>query len=256
MSASSKQERDEAGRETMVFLHGSGDSAQEWSAVLPLLGDIPRVALDLPGHGSQVERPGPDAMTVAGYADAVRTALARRGIGEVCLVGHSLGSAIALRMAVDHPALVRRIVLIGSGARLRVLPEVLAAAQSEQSEAVRRLVMLGFAPEHAAQAEAYFGALLPTAPGTLYRDLSACNGFDMMGELGRVAQPALILVGDGDRLTPPKYAQFLAEHLAAARLVTILGAGHYLPAEEPRAVADAMREWLGESRGDAGRAAV
>lgn len=256
MSASGAQRRPDAARDRVAFIHGSGDSSQEWSTVLPLLGDIPRVALDLPGHGSQVERPGPAAMTVADYADAVRAEIAREGLGDVCLVGHSLGSAIALRLAVDYPALVRRLVLIGAGARLRVLPDALEEAQRDQAAAMRRLVTLGFAPEHAGQAEAYYKALRPTAPGMLYRDLSACDGFDMMGELGRVAQPALILVGEDDRMTPSKYAQFLAAHLAAARLVVVPGAGHYLPAEAPQAVADAIRTWLAESRRDEERPTV
>ena len=66
----------------------------------------------------------------------------------------------------------------------------------------------------------------------------------MMADLGRIAQPALILVGSEDRLTPPKYAQYLADHLEQATLVTVPGAGHYLPVEAPEAVARAIREWL------------
>lgn len=248
MSASGAQRGPDGARDRVAFIHGSGDSAQEWKAVLPRLGDIPHTALDLPGHGSQLERPGPAEMTVADYADAVRAEIAREGLGDLCLVGHSLGSAIALRLAVDYPALVRWLVLIGAGARLRVLPALLEGAQRDQAAAMRRLVTLGFAPEHAAQADAYYTALRPTAPGMLYRDLSACDGFDMMGELGRVAQPALILVGEDDRLTPAKYAQFLAAHLSATRLVAVPGAGHYLPAEAPQAVADAIRSWLAESQ--------
>ncbi len=248
MAASSIQRTPDVTRERVVLLHGSGDSAQAWSAVLPHLAGVPCIALDLPGHGSQVDRPGPASMTVADYADTVRAALAREGIDEACLVGHSLGGAIALRLAVDHPSLVRRLVLVGAGARMRVLPDVLEEAQAAQAAAMRRLVMLGFAPDHATQAEAYYDALWPMAPGMLHRDLSACDGFDMMGELGRVSQPTLILVGEADRLTPPKYARFLAEHLEMAHLVTVPEAGHYVQAESPKAVAGALRDWLAQEQ--------
>ncbi|MBF6592456.1 MAG: alpha/beta fold hydrolase, partial [Ktedonobacterales bacterium] len=103
----------------LVFVHGSGDNARVWDETLQRLPGYTTVALDLPGHGTLVERPGPAHMSVADYADAVRAELTRRGLKSVCLVGHSLGSAIALRLAVEHPALVRRLALAGAGARLR-----------------------------------------------------------------------------------------------------------------------------------------
>jgi pimeloyl-ACP methyl ester carboxylesterase len=229
---------------TLVFLHGSGESAHAWDRVIPLLSGFSCVALDLPGHGAQAARPGPAQMSVADYADAVRTTLARDGLDGVCLVGHSLGGAIALRLALEHPALVRRLALVGTGARLRVLPALLDAAKQAPADAMERLVMTGFAPSHEREAYAYATRLAPTAPGVLYRDLAACDAFDMIAELGRIAQPTLILVGAEDRMTPPKYARFLAEHLEQATLVTVPGVGHYLPAEASAALADAILQWL------------
>ena len=78
----------------------------------------------------------------------------------------------------------------------------------------------------------------------LYRDLAACDGFDMMSELGHIAQPTLIVTGEEDRLTPPKYARFLAEHLDNAQLALLPNAGHYAQLEAPGAIADAIRAWL------------
>jgi pimeloyl-ACP methyl ester carboxylesterase len=238
------QQSSERERPTLVFIHGSGDSARAWTELMARLPEYHCVALDLPGHGAQIERPGPSAMGVADYADGVRATLMRQGLSNVCLVGHSLGSAIALRLASDHPSLVSRIVLVGSGARLRVLPALLDTAKNDPAEAKRQIGPLGFAPEHAAQAEDYARAQQPTAPGMLYRDLAACDVFDMMSELGRVSQSALVVVGESDRLTPPKYATYLSDHLAHATLVTIANAGHYVQVEAPDALADALRRWL------------
>jgi pimeloyl-ACP methyl ester carboxylesterase len=66
----------------------------------------------------------------------------------------------------------------------------------------------------------------------------------MMGELGHIAQPTLVLTGEEDRLTPPKYARFLAERLDNARLALLPGVGHYAQVEAPAAIADAIRAWL------------
>jgi pimeloyl-ACP methyl ester carboxylesterase len=233
----------------IVFIHGSGDSAREWDAVIARLPQFQTVALDLPGHGSQLDRPGPAVMSVADYADTVRAALMRRELNHVCLVGHSLGGAIALQVALDHPSLVSRLVLAGTGARLRVLPAVLEAARAATGEAARELATYGFAPGHEAVARTYAASLAPSAPGMLYRDLAACDAFDVMADLGRIAQPALVLVGEADRLTPPKYAQYLCDHLDNATLVTVSGAGHYLPAEAPDAVAGAIVSWLAAHSG-------
>lgn len=229
---------------TIVFVHGTGDNAHTWDAVIERLPEYSCVALDLPGHGALVARPGPAEMSVEDYAGAVRAELARRELSGICLVGHSLGSAIALHLAVDHPSLVRRLALVGSGARLRVLPALLEEARSRPDTIMHTLTSLAFAPGHEAQAEAYAQTLAPVAPGIVYRDLAACDCFNMMDELGRVAQPTLIVVGDADRLTPPKYAAFLRDRLANATLVTVPDAGHAVAAEAPDAVARALRDFL------------
>lgn len=236
-------------RAPLVFIHGSGDSARTWDPLIARLPGYECLALNLPGHGDRVDRPGPPVMSVDDYADAMRAALARRELAGVTLVGHSLGGAITLRMALEYPALIGRIVLVGTGARLRVLPPILAAAKSGDPAEVSRahwdLVRLGFAPEHEAQAAAYFAALEPFAPGVYGRDLAACDAFDMMADLGRIEQPALLVTGESDRLTPPKYAAFLRDHLESARLALIPAAGHYAQVEAPDAVVAAIRDWLG-----------
>lgn len=236
--------REDTGQPTLVFIHGSGDSARRWDTLMARLPAYSCLALDLPGHGRLTGEPGPSELTVAGYAELVAQELTRRGLSDVCVVGHSLGSAIALTLALEWPALTGRIVLIGAGARLRVLPELLEGARTDPETTRAALVRLGHAPGHEQAAEQAIAEEPPVAPGMLYRDLAACNAFDVMDELARVRQSALIITGAQDRLTPPKYAEFLRQRLPRATGVVIPGAGHYVMNEAPDAVAAAISSWL------------
>lgn len=239
-----------ARHQTLVFIHGSGDTAHVWDALVARLPGLACVSLDLPGRGESQSQPIPEHLSVADYAASVRAELERRGVSDVCLVGHSLGSAIALRLAADAPELVRRVVLVGGGARLRVLPALLEDARERSEQAQRELLDAAFAPEHAAERDALRAQPVKLAPSMLYRDLAACDTFDMMAELGGIAQPTLVVTGEQDQLTPPKYAVYLRDHLPNASLVLIPGAGHYLPVEEPDALADAITRWLEDEKAE------
>jgi pimeloyl-ACP methyl ester carboxylesterase len=234
--------------QTIVFVHGSGDSSQVWQQVIDRLPDRSCVALDLPGHGGRRQSPGPETMSVADYSTWVEQELVRLGLREVCVAGHSLGGAIALYMALASPSQVRSLALIGTGARLRVAPQLLEAACTDPQEATRMLAELSFATGHEEQAERNLQQADSAAPGVLWRDLAACNDFDLMSDLARITQPAIIITGEQDRLTPPKYALFLQGHLPHATLALIPDAGHYVPIEQPGAVAEALSAWLAALR--------
>jgi pimeloyl-ACP methyl ester carboxylesterase len=103
---------------------------------------------------------------------------------------------------------------------------------------------MAFAPEHITEADAYQAQRAPTAPGILYRDLLACDQFDVMSDVERITLPTLIVVGASDRMTPPKFSDYLATRLRDSTLVVIPDAGHYAQIEQPQPVADALRAWL------------
>ncbi len=230
--------------ERLIFIHGSGDSGAVWGPLLDQMPGVEAVTFDLPGHGARVAESGPERMSVRDYAEDVYRTLTARGVDSGVVIGHSLGGAVALRLAVDYPDFARRIVLVGSGARLRVAPLFLEEARAAGPEGVLSVTEIAFAPGHEEQARGFFTTRPPTAPGMLYRDLAACDEFDMMGEVASITQPALLIVGEADRMTPPKYAEFLRQRLPHSELVVIPGAGHYVQIERPEAVADALRAWL------------
>ncbi|HEX9067844.1 MAG TPA: alpha/beta hydrolase [Ktedonobacterales bacterium] len=228
----------------LALIHGSGDSHQAWDALCAHLPGVTCVTLDLPGHGARAGEPLKDGVSIAGYAADAWAQLASRGIERCVLGGHSLGSAIALRMAVDDPDMVAGVLLIGSGARLRVLPALLDAARNNQAATQAQMGTISFGGAHQDLAREYIAKMLPTTAGALYHDLAACNAFDMMAELPSITQPALVISGEEDKLTPVKYATYLSEHLPRATTLIIPGMGHYVQVEAPERVAQAIQAWL------------
>jgi pimeloyl-ACP methyl ester carboxylesterase len=234
---------------TLVLVHGSGGDHTTWKPQLEGLASRARiVALDLPGHGASS---GEGCDTVGAYATVVRQFLNALGRGAVLLGGHSLGGAIAQTLALDAPELLRALVLVGTGARLKVFPELFEIMARDYAEAV------GFMTEHAWSSaspadlkERGRETVRATRPSVTRGDFTACNGFDVMERLGDIRLPTLVVVGEDDRLTPPKYAEFLVRSIAGAQLVRIPGAGHYVSLEQPAEVNRAIRDFLGRFEED------
>lgn len=158
-----------------------------------------------------------------------------------------MGSAIALTLAVHSLRGVAGIVLLGSGARLRVNPRLLEAASRPETyrRAVELILGWSFAPEASPRlVELARKRMLETGPGSLHRALAASDAFDLSDSLGQVACPALILVGVHDRMTPPPLSQELAEKIPGARMETIEAAGHMLMLERPEQVASRLERFL------------
>ncbi len=161
------------------------------------------------------------------------------------IAGHSLGGAIALVMGLEYGTELGGLILIGTGARLRVLPELLEVARTAQQKASLQLKAMGMASSTPVtmSTELVDEQVMP-GPNVLYRDLMACNGFDCMARLDEISLPTLIICGVEDRSTPVKYSQYLHEHIAGSVLRVIPDAGHYVMREQPEAVNEVIEEWL------------
>jgi pimeloyl-ACP methyl ester carboxylesterase len=230
----------------IVFIHGSGDSARVWRPQLEELGSHhPVYAIDLPGHG---QRPDtlPAEVTVWDFAQAACEIIQNElAIDHPIIAGHSLGGAIALAIALEHPTELGGLILIGTGARLRVLSEVLASTHTTPREARHRLIKAGVTREHAETiAPMIWSEQVEPGPTIIHRDLAACDIFDCMARLSEIHLPTLIICGTEDRATPMKYSQYLHEHIANSTLQLIPEAAHYVFREQPEAVNQAIREWI------------
>jgi pimeloyl-ACP methyl ester carboxylesterase len=229
------------------LIHGAGGTHLYWPPELRRLAGYQVIALDLPGHGKSA---GCGLQSIAAYAQAVKNWLLALGIHSAIFAGHSMGSAIALTLALEHAEHVNGLVLLGAGARLKVSPVLLenAASQTTFQNAVKMVIELSFASgasprlkELAAQRMAEIRA------SALYGDFVACNAFDETARIEQIRQPTLVVCGSEDKMTPLRQSQFLADHIPGATLKTIPEAGHMVMLEKPQPVADILLGYLEEN---------
>ncbi|MCX7791288.1 MAG: alpha/beta hydrolase, partial [Chloroflexaceae bacterium] len=215
----------------LVLVHGAGGSRLHWPGSLRRLPGATVYTLDLPGHGRSA---GAGCDTIEGYATAVADFLRAVGVERAVIAGHSMGGAIAMCLALDFAGLVSGLVLVATGARLRVAPAILEGIRDDFAQSVALITRYAWS----AQAPARLVArgrkgLLETDPAVLLSDFTACDRFDVMDRLGEIRVPTLVVVGTEDQLTPPRYALFLAGHIPGALLAVIEGAGHMVMLEQP-----------------------
>lgn len=229
--------------EAVVCLHCSGGNGAMFDGVIDALAaDHSPLALDLPGHGRSG---GVDSLgSIERMAAFVGAFLGRWGIARPVLLGHSMGGAIALRLALDRPALVRALVLVATGARFRgaALPQIeRVVAGRERRPFFRDAYSPGAPPELLRRG---FLEDLKTDPRALAGDLEACRAFAAEGDLGRVAVPTLVVVGADEDAEQRERGERLAAGIPGARLERIAGAGHMVPLEQPAALAAAVTAFL------------
>ncbi len=228
----------------VVLIHGAGGTHLYWPSELRRLAGFQVYALDLPGHGKSSGR---GMQSIPAYRDVILEWMGAIGLQKAVFVGHSMGSAIALSMALEAPHQVSGLGLLGAGARLRVAPEILenAGQPSTFQSAVQFVIQSSFSPKTSPEfIELARLRMSETRPSVLLGDFQACNEFDETTRLSQIYQPVLVLIGEDDKMTPPRYAQFLADKLPHAELRLVPDAGHMLMLERPQEVAQLLREFL------------
>jgi pimeloyl-ACP methyl ester carboxylesterase len=237
------------GLPAMVFIHGAGLDHSVWAAQSRWFAHHGRnvLAVDLPGHGHSN---GPPLPSIDAMADWVAAFLSVLNIQQAVLVGHSMGTLVALATAHRHPGAVRALGLVGAALAIPVHPDLLAAAEANRHEAIDMVSLWGHG-----FAAGLGGSLAPglwmtgsaervlerAAPGVLFNDLSACNAWtDGPAAAASVRCPTVIVQGSRDVMTPPRAGRALAAAIAAAKLTVLDQAGHMLLSERPDAVLTAL----------------
>ncbi|NBW81477.1 alpha/beta hydrolase [bacterium] len=173
---------------------------------------------------------------------------------QAAVVGHSMGSLIALACAARAPDRIRALALLGTAFPMQVSAAFLAAAKANAVDAFDMETIWGHAPEVPFASNPNPGMwmygdtlarLSRLAPGVLHTDLQSCN--DYQGGLTAAAQircPTLLIAGERDMMTPPKASATLAQSIAGVQVVRLAQSGHSMMAEAPDAILDALIKFL------------
>ena len=232
-----------ADKSTILFIHGSGGSGQFWQAqIKDLTGRVNTVALDLPGHG----RSGIDGKNkIEDYARAVLEYIVAADIPRPIPCGLSIGGAIVQQLLLDFAEQFQAGILIGTGARLKVLPMIFETIENDYSKFIEMLCKISASEKTAPEViQPFRDDLQKCDPRVTFGDFEACNRFDVMGRIAQISVPVMIISAQEDKLTPPKYADFLESTIPNTTRAHILDAGHIAPMEKPRKVNQAIIEFL------------
>jgi pimeloyl-ACP methyl ester carboxylesterase len=231
------------GRETILFIHGAGGGQYTWSYQQVFFEkEFNPIVIELPGHG---ESEGKGEKEIGRYAEHVYAFQKVLGLQEIFLVGHSMGGAIVQTLGLIHPEVIKGVVLVGTGAKLKVLPMILDGIKVDFEETVRKIVPFTLSPKAPSELmERGINEMMRCQPEVLYGDFLACDQFDVMKEVERIDLPTLIICGDDDQLTPVKYSQLLHSRIKGSKLEVLPNAGHMVMMESPQAFNEKIREFV------------
>ena len=247
----------QAGLPLAVFIHGAGLDHTAWSLHSRWLAfhGWNVCAVDLPGHGKTGDAPLASIAELSQWA-AQFIAVAGKAVGATTatLIGHSMGSLIAVNTAAQFPNAVDKLVLIGTAASMPVHPDLLAAAAANDHAAIDMVNLWGYGFAAGLGGSRAPGVWMVGAgertleraePGVLHADLAACNAYrDALADAAKITVPTLLICGEKDQMTPLKSARSLAAAIVGSKIVALGSAGHMLMAERPYDVTDAIATHL------------
>jgi pimeloyl-ACP methyl ester carboxylesterase len=228
----------------VILIHGAGGSHLSWPPQIRRLADENIYAPDLPGHGKSE---GAGRQSIDDYADDVFAFMQELKIRAAVIVGISMGSAIALNLALKYPGQVLGLGLLGSSSKLRVLPNLLEALGNPNTfeYAVNMVNENCFSSETSQNLiELSKRSMLEIRPPVLLGDFLACNEFDITGQLDKINVPAFIICGAEDKMSPVKFSESLRDGIANSQLHVLDHAGHMVMLEQPDAVADLLKQFI------------
>jgi pimeloyl-ACP methyl ester carboxylesterase len=253
--------REEGSGTTLVQVHGLGTGHQNFDLLTPHLAErLHLLDVDLPGYGES-DFGDPDR-SIASFADAVAEFVDAMGIAPVHVHGTSMGGAVALALAAHNPALVDRLVITCSFARLDRAALVMhdtwrsAAANGGGAALAELTSQQGFSrgfwdrPESADVKAAFVAAMETTTPAEFLRDIDVMTDLDLEEDVRRIEAETLLLGADEDTMTPVRSAPSglgmtdLERLIPRARLEVLEQCGHFISIERSRETAERIARFV------------
>jgi pimeloyl-ACP methyl ester carboxylesterase len=241
----------------LVLIHGLADDHRAWRRCLPYLSLRHRVLLyDFRGHGQSSL--GQPQGSLGQLADDLHQLLDVVGMNRASVAGFSLGGTIAMRLAIDHPDRVERLLPVATSSRV--------GRSAAEWYAQRARLVQEASPELGKTLESDTRSMFENAPDLfaehwLMRSQStadpagyanACRAMAALGtapldpDLGRIAAPTLVVAGERDPLCPPRAGEIICAGIPGSRLEIVTGSGHQIPVEKPSELSRLMLDFLAE----------
>lgn len=228
----------------VLLLHGAGGSHASWPPQLRRLSGQRVYTPDLPGHGKSE---GLGRQEIAEYTTAVFEFMKALRLSSAVIVGFSMGSAIALSLALKYRKRALGLALIGAGAKMRVAESTLELASNPSMflPTVETVVENSYSPNVDPRIKEFaVRQMAETRQAVLYGDFLACDAFDAMAQVSKIRVPTLLITGSVDRMTPPNRAEYLQSQIEGAQLEIVDGAGHMVIVEQPDEVVELLSDFL------------
>ena len=219
------------------------------------LDDYSIYAVDLPGHGKSE---GKSKLSIDEYSNDIIDFLDAMDLKKVCLVGHSMGAAIALNASLSRHWRICSAVAIGGASKMIVNHAILQGLQNTFEATVNSIVRYSWHKKTGAVADsermaAYFREkakqrMLDAGSKTVHGDFLACSNFDLSERLEEIGVPVLVIASDGDRMVPLKVSREMAENLPNAEFVSLENCGHFQHIEQTAKVAGELVTFLSKFR--------
>ncbi|SKA21221.1 Pimeloyl-ACP methyl ester carboxylesterase [Enhydrobacter aerosaccus] len=234
----------------VIFLHGAGFDRTGWRLQTRWFAHHGRsvLAVDFPAHGWSE---GPMLTSIADMADWTARLIDAAGLESAALVGHSMGALVALDCAGRHGGKVRALGLCGVATEMPVHPEMLESAKANTLKVQELMTFWGIgnslhkggmvSPGLWLRRES-LAVLSHNEPDVIHADLAACNAYkDVLARASAVKCPTVLVLGDGDLMTPAAKAKSLAAAIAGAETVVIPNCGHFMMVERPDETLEALK---------------
>jgi pimeloyl-ACP methyl ester carboxylesterase len=227
-------------RPTILFIHGAGGTHKVWRSQTEFFKDA--IAINLPGHGA-----GEGKTSIDDYVEEVRGFCDAQGLRNIVMIGASMGGAIAQKFALDHSEYLKALVLVSTGAKLRVNPVIFSAIEKDYYEAVELLMQFFFSEKAGSELKRKSAdEMKKIKPEVTRGDFEACDKFNIMDRVKEINLPTLVICGLDDVLTPPKYSEYLKNNISGSKLEVIADAGHMVMREKPEEFNEKLDKFLEE----------